>query len=166
MRRLFHFVLPATLTLGLAGLAVYLAYLTPAYFAAVAQDPGASRTAIFTMILPLPQTALMTFSILCGLLLVVFVEPPSEAWAGGAVPSGDKRPALLAGVLALAYAALFALPSARHLFELAPLSPLDCLALVLAAAVWALLLRWIWRTRLFERLFDIDFGRPSEPKPR
>jgi cation-transporting ATPase E len=41
------------------------------------------------------QSALTTFTLIAGLVLVVFVEPPTEFFVGGDIFSGDKRPTLL-----------------------------------------------------------------------
>ena len=43
----------------------------------------------------------ISFLTVCGLLLVMFVEPPSRFWAGRDEPSGDRRPTWLAIVLLL-----------------------------------------------------------------
>ena len=100
------------------------------------------------------QTALTTITVFCGLLLIPFVEPPTEAWVGGDELSGDWRPTVLAlGMLAL-YAAITFLPPLRAFFELTPLRALDYLLLGATAIGWALLMRLIWRTRLLERLLQ------------
>jgi cation-transporting ATPase E len=102
--------------------------------------------------LNLARTALTTVSVFCGLLLIVFAEPPSGWWAGGDELSGDWRPAVLAaGMLALG-AFFVTLPLSREFFEFSPLRPLDYLILAGAAGLWAVALRAVWRMRLFERL--------------
>jgi len=47
-------------------------------------------------------------------------------------------------------------PSLRDFFELTPPRGLDYLLIGIVVAVWALLLRLIWRARLFERLLDME----------
>jgi cation-transporting ATPase E len=90
--------------------------------------------------------------VLCGLLLIPFVEPPTQAWVGGDVLSGDWRPSLLAlGMLAL-YGLILAVPPLRTFFELTRLRGWDYLLMAVLVVVWALFLRVIWRARLFERL--------------
>jgi cation-transporting ATPase E len=121
-------------------LAVYLAYL------AATGDVGISRT------------ALTTVAILCGLALIPFVEPPTEAWLGGDVLSGDWRPILLAAGMLVLYGVVVAVPSLRALFELALLRPWDYLLLGAVVVVWALVLRFIWRARLLERLLALEMG--------
>jgi cation-transporting ATPase E len=140
VRSTSHFLFPAAFTVSVVALAVYLTYLAT------------------TGDLEIARTALTTVTILCGLVLIPFVEPPTEAWVGGDVLSGDWRPTLLAvGMLGL-YGVVVAVPPLRAFFELAVLRPLDYLLLGAVVVAWALLLRFIWRTRLLERLLAIEPG--------
>ncbi len=140
IRSTSHFVFPAALSVSIVALAVYLAFLGT------------------TGDLEIARAALTTTTVLCGLLLIPFVEPPTKWWVGGDVLSGDWRPALLAlGMLGL-FGMITAVPSLRDFFELTPLRGLDYLLIGIVVAVWALLLRLIWRARLFERLLDLEVG--------
>ena len=83
LRRLWHFVLPASLTLGLAGLAVFLVY---SFFGsgvrlAIVRIGGSEAD------LSISQSAVTHFALLCGLFLIVFAEPPARFWVGGDVLS-------------------------------------------------------------------------------
>ncbi len=138
VRSTSHFVFPAAFTISLLALAVYLGYLT---------TTGDEEIA---------RTALTTATIMCGLLLIPFVEPPSQWWVGGDLLSGDWRPSLLAlGMLAL-YGLIVAVPPLRGFFELTMLRWWDYLLLAALAIGWALLLRIVWRTRVFEKLLSLD----------
>ena len=86
-----------------------------------------------------------------GLLLVIFVEPPTAWWAGGDVLSGDRRPTLLAMILFVALVAVMATPLARRFFELQPLDPADVVLVTAAALVWTVAVRAAWRHRVLER---------------
>ncbi len=145
LREVARFVLPAGFSLGLAGLLVYTGFYTGQMGAGAA--PAEAVLAA--------QTALTTLLIAGGLLLVVFVEPPTAFWAGGDAVSGDRRPAWLALLLLAAYGLLLAVPELRALLELAPLSPVDILLLAAVLAVWALALRSVWRARLLERFLRL-----------
>ncbi len=132
-----RFVFPAAFTVSLVATAVYLFYL---------QMSGDLLTA---------QTALTTATILCGLVLVAFVEPPRLWWVGGDELSGDVRPSVLAvGMLAL-YALVVAVPPLRAFFELTPLRWFDYLGIAALVAAWTVLQRTIWRQRAFERLLGL-----------
>jgi cation-transporting ATPase E len=134
LRATSHFVFPAAITVAFLGFVVYLAYL---------EGTGDVEVA---------RTALTTATVFCGLVLILFVEPPTPAWAGGDALSGDWRPTLLAvGLLGL-YLLIVAVPPLRGFFELAPLRPADYGLLAAVVAVWALVLRFIWRADLLERL--------------
>ncbi len=134
------FVLPAALSVSAAAFGVYLAYILTTGDAALA------------------QSALTTVALLCGLVLVLFVEPPLPAFVAGDALSGDWRPTLVAlGMLGL-YGLAFLVPPIRDFYMLTPLPLLDWPVLGGVVAIWAVALRWAWRHRL---------GRaPVQPGPR
>jgi cation-transporting ATPase E len=154
LRWLAHFVAPAAWSTALLGFVVYMAYFLPARAAALHLGPGIEQADALLAARALAQTALTTISILCGLALVVFAEPPSPFWTGGAPLSRDLRPTLLAVGLLAAYAAIILVPPLRILFDLAPLRATDLVGLSAAAIAWAIGLRWAWRSRLVERLLE------------
>jgi cation-transporting ATPase E len=134
IRTTSSFVFPAAFTVSVAALGIYLYFLRTTGDAAIA------------------QTALTTLSVLCGLVLVPFVEPPTPGWVGGDVLSGDWRPTILAVGMLFLYGVLLVVPPLRAFFELRTLPPLDYLLIGAVALVWAVILRYVWRVRLFERL--------------
>jgi cation-transporting ATPase E len=143
-----HFALPAAVTLSLMAFGVYL--LT--FFQAL-QQMGASRADAQL----LAQSALTTFAVWSGLLLVPFVVPPTRWWAGGSQRSGDWRPTLLAGGLLVVYLGIIACAPLRTFFSLAALHPLDYLIIGMAALLWSLIQRWLWRAHLLERLLHLPW---------
>jgi cation-transporting ATPase E len=153
MRRLLHFVLPAVLTMSVAAVLVFAGYLT---WTRQALSPTYGETAALESATFVAQTALTVFSVLCGILLIPFVEPPSESWVGGDVLSGDWRPTILAALLLIVFLAGMAVPGLGAFFELAPLSWIDYLILCGATLLWGLLLRWMWRARLLDRFLHLD----------
>ena len=156
LRPLLHFVLPAALTIAVAGLAVYLVDLLAGAWAVLAATPGLSRQAALDAAVPAAQSALTVVSVVCGLLLIPFAEPPSEAWVGGDGLSGDRRPTYLAlGLLAL-FGLIMAVPATREFFEFAPLGLLSYAVISLVVLSWALLLRYLWRARLLDRFLGVD----------
>jgi cation-transporting ATPase E len=98
------------------------------------------------------RSALTTATVLCGLVLIPYVEPPTKWWVAGDTMSGDWRPTLLAVALLAFYGIIVAVPPLRAFFELTPLHALDYVLIGVGVAAWALLLRLAWRARLFERL--------------
>jgi cation-transporting ATPase E len=129
----FHFAIPAAVLLSITGFGVYVAYYL-AYGTTVA------------------QTALTVVSVLCGLVLVVFVEPPTAWWTGGDVLSGDRRPAILAAGLMILFMAVITVVPLREFFDLVPLGIGDIGVLVGVTCVWTLGLRCAWRTHVLDRL--------------
>jgi cation-transporting ATPase E len=128
-----RFAVPAGLTLALAGFGVYVGY-----FVTVGQAAA--------------QTALTVVSVLCGLLLVVFVEPPTPWWTGGDVLSGDGRPALLAMLLSAVFVMILTMAPLRDFFELSLLGLADWVVLAGVTGIWVLAVHRAWRARVLERL--------------
>lgn len=135
-----RFVFPATFTISFIVTGVYLVYL------AATNDAAISRS------------ALTTVSIFCGLLLLPFVEPPTDWWVAGDELSGDARPSLLAAGMLLLFGLVMMVPGLRNFFELLPLNWWDYLLIASTALIWALVQRVIWRSHLFERLLGVNFG--------
>ncbi|MFN2188245.1 MAG: HAD-IC family P-type ATPase, partial [Candidatus Promineifilaceae bacterium] len=138
-RKLAHFVIPAVISIGIVSFGVYI------YSLAQTGDETYAQI-MFTYA-----------TVICGILLVVFVEPPTNWLAGGDSYSGDWRPAKLAlGLLAM-FVVIVAVPIMREFYGLTLLrQPEHYLVLLLAVAVWGLGLRFAWRTRLVERYLNIE----------
>jgi cation-transporting ATPase E len=145
---LLHFALPAAVTVSLVAFGVYL--LT--FFQAL-QQVGTSTTEAQL----LAQSALTTFAVCCGLLLVPFVVPPTRWWVGGSRLSGDWRPTLLAAGLLVIYLVVIAFPPLRAFFGLTALHPIDSLFIGAAALLWSMLQRWLWRAHVLERLLHLHW---------
>src|SRR5919204_594538 len=132
-----HFILPAACTIALVTLPVYLAYRLMSHDVLVA------------------RSALTFATVLCGIVLIPFVEPPTRWWEGGDVYSGDWRPTILAGGMPVLYVLTMFVPFARNFFGLALLPVTDVAIIAAVVAVWALALRFAWRRRLFERFLGL-----------
>ena len=133
-----RFVFPAAITISLLVTGVYLMYL------------------MLTKDVEVARTALTGTSILCGLLLLPFVEPPTPWWVAGDELSSDPRPSLLAGVNAALFLLVLSVPSLRDFFELAKLGWQDIVVLGGLAFGWSVIQRWVWRSNLFDRLFKLE----------
>jgi cation-transporting ATPase E len=158
VRRLLHFVLPAALTLSLVGLGVYAASLVAVFESAMDASPGLTEAQAFQQALPIAQSALTTFTVLCGLLLIPFADPPIPSWGDGSTGAGDWRPSALALLLLAGYVLILAIAPLRGFFELAPLAAPNYALIASLAVAWALLLRSSWRARLLERFLSADLG--------
>ncbi|MGK7919045.1 MAG: HAD-IC family P-type ATPase [Trichodesmium sp.] len=154
VRSLLHFTLPATLTLTLVALGVYLTYLAIPF--------SASELVIdldeVNEFLSVPRSALVTIMILCGLLLVPFMKPPTKAWVGGENYSGDWRYTFVALGLLGVYIVILAVPPLRQFFELSLLNTHDYVVISWVALVWFFLLRYVWRAKLLDKFLGVDLG--------
>lgn len=141
-RKLAHFVIPAVISVAAVGLTVYLIYLV--------------RTGDMFF----AQTMLTYTVIICGLLLIIFVEPPTKWWSGGDVLSGDWRPTILAIGLLFLFVVFLVVPFLRNFYGLILLdNPGNYLILAIAAAAWVFTVRFVWRANLVERYLNVDLGR-------
>ena len=157
-RDLRRFVLPAAAFSSLIGLGVFygtielrlwsLGLLGGSPNAAVLER--ATRESV-----PFAQTALSAFLVFCGLLLVILVKPPTRWWVGGEELSGDRKPALLAVGLMLAFLVISVTPPLRTLAALSPLEPRYLPLIVAALVAWLFLVRSFWRGQLIERFLGM-----------
>jgi cation-transporting ATPase E len=152
VRGILHFVIPATLTLTLVSLLVYLFYLVVAI---LDLQPNLDLAQIDYAT---PRSALVTILIMGALLLLPFLKPPTPFWVGGEPLSGDWRYSMVAIVLLCLYFLILAVPPFRHFFELQLLSPWSYVFLAFVALEWCLILRAIWRSRFLDRFLGIDLG--------
>lgn len=150
VRSMLHFVVPATLTLTLVALLVYLFYLV---IAVLDLPPGATLAQVNHAI---PRSALVSILVMGELLLIPFLKPPTRAWVGGEPLSGDWRYSIVALLLLLLYLLIVSLPPLRRFFELYPLDPLHYFFIGLVAIEWCFILRFIWRTRFLDRFLGVS----------
>jgi cobalamin synthase len=150
---------PASLAVTLIGLLLFVVYCVPVFQVARGSVTVDELNATLKDTLPRAQTVVISFLTVCGLLLVMFVEPPSRFWAGRDEPSGDRRPTWLAIALLLGLLTIAFVPTLSGIFDLRPVKPLDAVVIAVAAVVWVFLVRWAWRRRLLERFLGTDLER-------
>lgn len=156
LRSLLHFTLPATLTLTLVALVVYLIYLVGMIWLTLIANDGNGIEILDQQLLAIPRSALVHILVICELLLVPFVKPPCPWWVGGERLSGDWRYTLVAGVSLITYLLILRIDALRDFFELSLLAPADYLILSGIALLWCLFLRYSWRGRLLDRFLGVD----------
>lgn len=142
------FVVPAALSIALTVLAVYLFLLNQWFLpeqTVQAQQQG----------IDMARTGVIVTLILCGLVLVVFVEPPTQWWVGGDRYSGDWRPTLLAIGMGLILVLILLVEPLREFFELEVLPLWNYGVIGCVVLIWLLCLRAIWRYDVFNRFFQI-----------
>jgi cation-transporting ATPase E len=102
------------------------------------------------------QTTLSVFFSLCALLLILFLEPPIQLFAGWRPVSPDRRPALLAlALIALFVAGLYIPTVASYLGFLPPFGPTWRLLLI-GLVMWMGGLALLWRKRWVDRLLALE----------
>jgi cation-transporting ATPase E len=142
VRQLVNFVLPASAVTGTFLFLVYLIFIET------------------TGDWPYTQLALTYATIATGLLLVVFVQPPTEFLVGGDTLSGDWRPTLLAIGLFVVLLASPYVPILNSFFGLQPLrSGVDRAIIAGVVLLWMGALRLFWRHRLVDRYLDVNLSQ-------
>jgi cation-transporting ATPase E len=103
------------------------------------------------------QTALSTFIAFASFGLILFLEPPSRLFTGWAPVSPDKRPALLALALAIIYVIVLIVPTTANYFGLVTpgIRGPEIRVILITVPLWFLILRTIWRAKLFDRLLTV-----------
>jgi cation-transporting ATPase E len=149
LRALTRFVLPVAVTTCLVAIGVYLAVLIPASLRLPVPGNPYREGA-----LPLAQTALTVFLVLCGLILLLFLEPPTRARPGKQGKYNNWLPSLLVLGLFICLLIVLAVPPLRALFNLQALSALSYVIILGAGLFWAVLLWLILHFHLFERVFQ------------
>lgn len=150
-RKMMHFVIPAVITLTGAGLVVYLFFILSSDMITGIADVNYA------------QYALTYLTVICGLLTIVFAEPPTEAWTGGDKLAGDWRPTIVAIVMFIVFLAFLIHPGLRHMYGLILLrSPLDYFLILLVAAIWALALKYFWTEQLVDRYLNVNLSGEEE----
>jgi cation-transporting ATPase E len=161
LKSLAHFVAPAAFTITLTALAVYLIFYT-------GHNPGATSHGVAITIpeqdtggtalteISRSRDAITITTVLCGLILLVFVEPPIRLLVGGDKFSGDWRPTIMAGLMGSCLVLILAVPFFRDFFGMGKLSAADYGVIIAIVAVWAVVLQLFWRYRLLDKLLGVN----------
>jgi cation-transporting ATPase E len=140
-RTLARFVVPAAIVSSLMGLFVF-------YLVLWLSSPDASAIDRATVD---ARTALTSFLVFVGLFLILFVEPPIKWFAVAEPVTPDRRPAMLAIGLGIAFVVMLLVPPGRAFFQLVVPAPRDALIVILAVVAWVLLVRMVWTHTIVER---------------
>jgi cation-transporting ATPase E len=161
LKSLAHFVAPAAMTITLTALAVYLIFYT-------GHNPGATDHGVIVTVseqdsggtalteISRSRDAITITTVLCGLILLVFVEPPIRFLVGGDKFSGDWRPTILAGIMGACLVLILGVPFLRDFFGMGKLSGADYGVIIAIVAVWAVVLQLFWRYRLLDKLLGVN----------
>ena len=153
-RTLARFVVPAAVLSSLVGLAVL--YGTLFLEAGLDELAGGNvGAAALDAAVKVGQSNLTSFLVFAGLVLVVFVEPPFRLFAVIEPRTTDRRPAIMALLLAIAYVVLLVIPAGRAIFALRELGLPELAIVAVAVVAWTVLLGFTWRHRLVERFLGI-----------
>ncbi len=156
IRSLVVFVLPAVLTLAVAGFAVYLLFffLHDVDLETFRRQGYSITTGVDEK--SVARDALTYLLILAGLALVPFAAPPKKWFAVIEETHHDWRPTLLAIAMLPIYALVVAIKPLRDFFGTTRMNATDYLLITALVVVWALALRAAWQFQIFERFFGYN----------
>jgi cation-transporting ATPase E len=171
LANLGRFVIPAALVTAGFAVGIYALHYTdmlqgfsvtdaPASFVqafeewtGVSADDAGFEEAVATVA---AQTALSTFVSYAAFLLILFLKPPSRLFAAWTQPDGDKRPAILAAVLVVAFSGLLFVPWFTDYFGLTEAAEPVFETVLPALVLWFFVLTAVFRLRLLDRLLGLD----------
>jgi cation-transporting ATPase E len=145
-KTLASFVSPAAVVSSLMGLVVFYGSIALA---------GAGDDAAMAAASAQARTALTTFLVFIGLVLIVYVEPPTRWFAVIEPLTKDRRPTYLALVLGAGYIATLLIQPMREFFSFAVPTPRDALLAVAAGLIWIPLVRLFWKQQLVHRFLGL-----------
>jgi cation-transporting ATPase E len=169
LKEITHFVIPAAFVTYLIGMIIYVSAIflavatefnteiTPEVvtsfqtYTGIDYDISAPDAYMSEVAVLSAQTALTTFLVYAGLLLVLFVEPPVKWFVGGDEFSGDWRPTYVAVGLLIAFILIQLIEPFRRFAELLILPLWAHALLIVATLLWMLLLRTFWRNNWLQR---------------
>jgi len=174
LREIARFVVPAALSISFFGVIVYALAFTVGVIDVLGISVTSETVASFEEYIGIDytlttisayqaevahlvaQTALTAFTVFASLILVVFVEPPTQFFVAGDEFSGDWRPTLLAVGLFVVYMIIVLVEPLRSFFEMIDLPLLAYAGIAAITLIWMLLLRIAWRYNWLERFLQIE----------
>jgi cation-transporting ATPase E len=161
VQRLAHFIVTPVLLTSVFGVVLFYAVLwIPSGLSTVLGPDVTLResTLLIEAVRPVAQTALASFLVLAGLLLVIFVEPPTKWWTGGDELSGDWKPAIMAVLLIIGFFIVSAAPFLRNIFALTEMTPFEWVLVCGTTLLWMFAVRFFWRHSLTARFLGIRWA--------
>lgn len=161
-RRLARFIFPSAITMVILAFGVYALFqnrpLTGSFPAWFIEYQEITDLRLFYA-----QMAVTTALLLAGWLRVIFLQPPTRFWTGGAPLRGDRRVVGLVGFSAGLFLALSSIPLLQKLLYITWLPSIaDYLLVAVLVIVWAVVLRAIWRLRLMAPLISFFVSWPNK----
>ncbi|HTP07045.1 MAG TPA: HAD-IC family P-type ATPase [Anaerolineae bacterium] len=160
-QRLAHFIVTPVILTSICGVVLFYAVLwIPTGLSHLIGPEITLRESarLIATMRPIAQTALASFLVLAGLLLVIFVEPPTEWWTGGDELSGDWRPTIMAVLLIIVFFIVAFVPALRNIFALQEMTPFEWVLVCGTTIIWMFAVRFFWRHSITARFLGIKYA--------
>ncbi len=154
------FVVPATITLALAGFVIYTIFYLLADVSLADLRSGEAFGLMSGN--PISRDALTTLLVLAGIGLVPLACPPTDWWAVVEPTDHDWRPTILAALMIPLFAVILRVDGLRNFFDANNLGVGSYLVIGIVAVGWLVLLRYAYATHVFERFFGLQI--PDRPE--
>ena len=157
-KRLFHFIIPTAFLLSILGTVVYTLFLRMDFGANYPPAELVKELKISDPQMFFARQAVVYAFLFAGWLRVFFLQPPSKFWVGGASFRGDRRVIglVIASIITFIVVLIFPVLPLQEWLRITWLPSLrDYLIIAGFVAVWAIVLRTIWRWRL--KRLGIDY---------
>jgi len=153
---MIRFAVPSGFLIAIYGVLLFVAANADAYRMMIQPEATVQQIgAAFDLHRHYGQSLLVTYLALCSLLLIIFVEPPTQWLAGGDAYSGDWRSMVLTGCLFVVLVVSVLWPPAAAFWDVSPLQWKDLGIVCLFGALWAATAWLFWRFGLFDRFFGV-----------
>jgi cation-transporting ATPase E len=161
-RRMLHFILPTAFLLSILGTVVYPLFQQMDFGTNYPPEELVKQLKITDPQTFFAQQAVVYAFLFAGWLRVFFLQPPTKFWVGGTALRGDRRVIglVIASILAFVLVLIFPWLPLQEWLRITWLPSLrDYLVIGALVAVWAIILRTIWRLRL--KRLGIDYHTES-----
>ena len=170
LARVARFVLPASVVTAMFAVTLYAAFYTLIRvgltgglipeegvrdFEAFTGLTGGDTSFVTLAATGVAQTVLSMFTAVTAFLLILFLAPPSKLFTGWTGVDPDKRPAMLAVGLLVAFLVVLLTPVTADYFSLLRPGGPEIPAVAVTTVVWFFVLRACWRYQVADRLLGL-----------
>lgn len=158
-KRMLHFIIPSAILLSILGAVVYTLFLKMNFGTHYPPAELVKQLEISDPQLFFAQQAVVYAFLFAGWLRVFFLQPLSKFWVGGAALRGDRRVIglIIASIITFIVVLIFPVLPLQEWLRITWLpSVRDYLIIAGIVAIWAIVLRTIWRWRL--KRLGIDYN--------
>ncbi len=150
-RRMIHFIVPTAILLSILGTIVYILFLRLDFGPHFPPAELVKQLKITDPQVFFAQMAVVCAFLFAGWLRILFVQPPTKFWVGGAPLRGDRRVIglVIGSIIVFIVVLIFPWLPLQEWLRTTWLPSLQAYLIIAGIVlVWAVVLRTVWRTNL------------------